>query len=169
MLSLDSPGWSELEHAYGRANDTPGLLRQLRTLPVADGDNEPWFSLWSSLAHQGDVYSASFAAVPHVIQALSSAPEQADFVYFQFPTWVEICRQKKAVQIPDDLASAYFEALHQLPALVASAASRDWDAGFLACAMSSLAAAKGFGTVAEAALELTPDVADEFMDWFFTR
>jgi hypothetical protein len=58
------------------------------------GKAEPWFSLWSSLAHQGDVYSASFAAVPHVVHALSTAPERADASFFQFPTWVEIYRQK---------------------------------------------------------------------------
>jgi hypothetical protein len=29
MLSLDSPRWSELEHAYGAASDIPSLLRQL--------------------------------------------------------------------------------------------------------------------------------------------
>lgn len=53
LLPLDSPRWSELTHAYGSASDTPALLRQLASLPRADGDAEPWFSLWSSLAHQG--------------------------------------------------------------------------------------------------------------------
>lgn len=169
MLSLDSPKWSELEHAYGPASDTPGLLRQLQALPSSEGDKEPWFSLWSSLAHQSDVYPASFAAVPHVVNFLSQAPSKADFSYFQFPAWVEVCRQKNSVPIPKELETAYHAALAKLPALVAAAADRKWDAGFLSCALSAIAAAKGFGSVAEAVLEMNPEVAEEFMEWFFSR
>ncbi len=54
MLSLDSPRWSELKHAYGDASDIPDLLRQLDDLLSSDDDSEPWFSIWSSLAHQSD-------------------------------------------------------------------------------------------------------------------
>ena len=169
MLSLDSTKWSELLHAYGAASDIPDLLRQLETLPPSEGENEPWDSIWSSLAHQGDVYSASFAAVPHVIRVLASSPSRADFSYFLFPAWVEVCRQKKSVPIPEELEADYFSALRQLPSLVASAADREWDEGFLLCALSSIAAAKGYGMVAEAIQELNSGVAKEFLEWFFSR
>lgn len=169
MLSLASPRWSELRHAYGQASDIPALLKQLAEVPDSSDDKEPWFTLWSSLAHQGDVYPASFAAVPHVVQALSSSPLKADFTYFQFPAWVEICRKKNNVTIPEDIAPSYFEALSRLPALVAAASAREWDADFLSCALSAIAAAKGQPTVAEAVQELSPEVAEEFMQWFFER
>ncbi|GLR89131.1 hypothetical protein [Bradyrhizobium iriomotense] len=169
-LSLDDTRrWADLRHAYGSASDIPGLLRQLAELPASSGKDEPWFSLWSALAHQGDVYPASFAAVPHVVRALSIAPAMADSSFFHFPAWVEICRQKTATPIPDDLRHAYFAALQRLPSLVAAAANREWDGSFLACILSTVAAAKGYGTVAEAAQELTPDVASEFLEWFFER
>ena len=125
--------------------------------------------MWSALAHQGDVYPASFAAVPHVVLALASAPDKAEFTYFQFPAWVEVCRKKSRVEIPEDLKAAYFSALSQLPALVAGAATREWEPGFLSCALAAIAAAKGQTGVAEAVLELTPEVAEEFMEWFFQR
>lgn len=169
MLALDDPRWSELQHAYGTAADIPALLKQLATLPTSESNKEPWFSIWSALAHQGDVYSASFAAVPHVIEALASAPLTADFSYFQFPAWVEVCRAKNSVSIPEDIAPAYFESLSRLPALVAAAATRQWDEGFLRCALSAVAAAKGQPAVAEAVLELSPEVASEFMEWFYER
>lgn len=168
-LSLDSPRWGELEHAYGRASDVPALLRLLVTLPASTDDQEPWTSIWSALAHQNDVYSASFAAVPHVVKALATAPSTADFNYFQFPAVVEAWRQQKGIAMPDDLRADYFAALAALPSLVAQAAERQWDEGFLVCALSAVAAAKGFGNVAEAVLEMTPEVADEFMEWFFSR
>jgi hypothetical protein len=169
ILSLDSPRWHSLQHAYGVASDIPTLLRQLDTLPDSHGEAEPWFSLWSALAHQGDVYSASFAAVPHVIGALSTSPTEASFTYFQFPAWVEICRAKKNVAVPSDLLPAYSDALAKMPSLVGAAAEREWNEDFLVCAMSAIAASKGFTSVAEAAQELTPDVASEFMEWFFER
>ena len=169
MLSLESPEWSKLKHAYGNASDIPNLLRQLDSLPSSEGNKEPWFSIWSSLAHQGDVYSASFAAVPYVIRALKQNPIKADFTYFQFPAWVEVCRQKQSVVIPKHLETDYFSALAELPSLVAAAAEREWDSDFLCCALSAIAASKGFGSVAEAVQEISPEVAEEFMEWFFNR
>jgi hypothetical protein len=169
LLSLDSPKWSELEHAYGAASDIPALLRQLDGFPKSEGNKDPWFSIWSALAHQGDVYSASFAAVPHVVEVLSRGPLKADFSYFQFPAWVEICRQKNSAPIPPELEGAYLAALRRLPSLVAAAAEREWDSNLLACALSAIAAAKGFVSVAEAVQELDPEVSTEFMEWFFSR
>jgi hypothetical protein len=125
--------------------------------------------LWGSLAHQGDVYPASFAAVPHVIAALQVSPIQADSTYFHFPAWVEICRCKRNIEVPDELAQAYFAALAKLPALVAQAASRPWDETMLVCALSAIAAAKGHPDVAEAAQKLTPEIARDFMEWMLTR
>lgn len=165
MLSLDSPRWSELRHAYGAASDTPSLLRQLVTLPSGRRSAEPWFSIWSSLAHQGDVYSASFAAVPHVVAALETAPAKADFCYFQFPAWVEVCRSRTQEPIPSDLEPSYREALARLPKLVAEAATEAWTPELLSCALAAIAAAKGYPSVAEAALELSPEVAEQFMKW----
>jgi hypothetical protein len=67
------------------------------------------------------------------------------------------------------LAPDYFEALNKLPKLVGAAAVHEWDVDFLTSAMSALAVSKGFFDVAEAALELRPDVAEEFLKWFAER
>lgn len=164
-LPLDSPRWLELEHAYGQAEDIPSLLRQLDTLPPSSGEDAPWFLLWSELAHQGDVYSASFAAVPHVVRVLARAPMQADAGYFQFPAWVEICRQRRGIELPPDLQAPYLAALAALPGLVAAASQGRWDDEFLSCALAAVAAAKGSVDVAEALLALSPATARAFLDW----
>jgi hypothetical protein len=169
MLLLESPRWADLTHAYGPASDIPALLRVLEKLPECRGEEEPWFTLWSALAHQGDVYSASFAAVPYVVKALATDPARADSAYFQFPAWVEICRHRKGVTIPQDLKSAYDAALRQLPTLVAAAAAREWDSAFLRSALSAIAASKGHADVAEAVLELDSEVTREFMEWVRNR
>ena len=167
MLSLDSPRWQELEHSYGRATDTPELLLRLRDFPKSEGQSEPWFSIWSSLAHQGDVYSASFAAVPHVVAALASDPLRCDSSYFHFPAWIEICRVKKKTPIPADLERPYFEALKALPALAAKWAEKPWTDSDLACVMCALAAAKGHAAIAEAAQEFTDANAAGALEWFY--
>jgi hypothetical protein len=46
---------------------------------------------------------------------------------------------------------------------------RQWDDEFPACAMAALAAVKGSGDVAEAALELTPEVAGDVLAWLDDR
>lgn len=170
MIDLDSARWQELEHAYGRAGDIPALLAQLQNLPSSGNDAEPWFSIWSALAHQDDVYSASFAAVPHVIAALARQPAEADDAFFHFPAWVEICRVKKGVTVSPDLAPAYFESLARLPTLAATAATKAWSGERLACVLSAIAAAKGHHAVAEVALELSSvDVAESFMTWLLDQ
>ncbi|MFE9868675.1 hypothetical protein ACFYPZ_39605 [Streptomyces sp. NPDC005506] len=52
--------WSRLNHAYGTAQDIPGLLDAMSPDPQDAG----WDALWSRLCHQGTVYSASYAALP---------------------------------------------------------------------------------------------------------
>lgn len=60
--------WSALHHAYGPAVDIPALLQDARLAPApSDYRDEPWFSLWSALCHQGDVFTASYAAVPELV------------------------------------------------------------------------------------------------------
>ena len=168
-LALDSPRWSELEHAYGDAADIPGLLRQLDSAPGGSDDDEPWFTLWSSLAHQGDVYSASFAAVPHVVNAMVRNPDRATSSFFQFPAWIEVCRIRNQTPIPEDLARHYFDALHRLPQVAAEASERPWDRGLLACVLAAVAAAKGDAEMAEAVLELAEDGPAAYLEWHYSQ
>ena len=169
MLSLDNPRWNELQHAYGSASDIPNLIRQLKTFPTSDGTSEPWFSIWSALAHQGDVYSASFAAVPHVIETLSTDPMKAPDGFFLFPSWVEICRHRNRVTIPVDLEPAYSNAIARLPKLVCATVERKWNTDFSLSALAAIAVAKDSPELAAAIIELTPDVVTDFRTWFESR
>jgi hypothetical protein len=154
MIPLDSPRWPELQHAYGSAADIPALLRDLETFPSCGGNSEPWFTLWSTLCHQGSIYSASFAAVPHIVRILASDPMRGDFSFFQLPACIEFLRAENEIPVPMDLQQPYHDAVQQLPSLVATAAARPWDASLLCCALSAIAAAKGFPSIARAAMEL---------------
>src|SRR5690349_19509472 len=130
MLSLDDPAWSKLTHAYGSASDIPALLRQLTDAPGAhEGwESEPWFSLWSSLCHQGDVFDASYAAVPHIVEIACEAHQPIDFGFFQLPAAIEISRNNgKGPPVPLSLGDAYQRAIARLPECVAIHRNELWD------------------------------------------
>jgi hypothetical protein len=172
MLSLDSTRWLELTHAYGTAHDMPALLRQLydpdgirRTVAT----DETWEALWSALIHQGSVFPASFAAVPYVVAAFERDPEPDDFQYLAFPVAVELSRLQDGVTVPIDLERAYTASLAKLPDLVAHIVGRPWSEPMLRSALAAIAITKGQPGLAEAVLELTPDVAGEFIAWQKSR
>ncbi len=64
MLSLDSSKWYDLKGAYGSAEKVPNILRRLYADP---SDREALDEAWGSLCHQGTIYTASIAAVPHLV------------------------------------------------------------------------------------------------------
>jgi len=62
------PNWKELKHAYGSAEDLPGILSDLKPDPKAPA----WAALWDRICHQGTTYSASPAVLPILLGAASS-------------------------------------------------------------------------------------------------
>lgn len=70
LHGLDDVAWQKLEHAYGKAKDTPGHLRALAT-GDAKARKKAMFRLHASLCHQGTSYSATVAAVPFVYRLLA--------------------------------------------------------------------------------------------------
>lgn len=166
-LAIDSARWSALEHAYGSAGDIPQFLRVLDTFPPDTPDAEPWFMLWSSLCHQGDVYSASFAAVPWVVRALETNPQRATMSYFLFPTCVEIGRLQRCVPIPSDLEKDYLIALSRLGELAARQALRP-DIEDPQLYLAAMAASRGRANLAELLLELDEGRSKAGIELFFS-
>ena len=171
LLDLDDHGWAELEHAYGSAVDIPPLLRQLRTFPPArDYQSQPYFSLWSALCHQGDVYTASYAAVPHLVDALLASPSPVYDSPLQLVTCIEIARANgHGPVVPIALAAAYSAALRRLPEVVRAMVSSTWDEKLCRVAAAALAVANGHARLAKAILELEPSLLDDFMAWVAER
>lgn len=70
MMSIDDVDWSRLEHAYGSAADIPELWAAFLRLDsigkYADGSAAD--SLWAAICHQGDLFSATRALVPYLIE-----------------------------------------------------------------------------------------------------
>ncbi|WP_225822625.1 hypothetical protein [Streptomyces naphthomycinicus] len=69
----EQPDWGRLTHAYGPADDIPGLLRAMESADagVREGAMD---ELVSALCHQGDVHDASAHAVPHLARLALDGP-----------------------------------------------------------------------------------------------
>lgn len=145
MLALDDPRWGELSRAYGSAADTPILLRMLEADPnQVPGDpttgEDTWSNLWISICHRGTAYSASYAAVPHLVRIASLAADLLPLSYLLLPAYIECGRVLYVypAPMPSDLEESYFEAVAKLPQLIPRLVRADlgeWDALALASAL----------------------------------
>ncbi len=126
-LSLDSPRWGQLAQAYGSAEDVPRLLEALACIGSEDARAEVWFALWRTLHRPDEAYSASYAAVPHLL-AISRAfgvRERAEAVHLV--TRIEAARRSPSSDaMPADLLEAYAAAVESLPSVVAEVATAPW-------------------------------------------
>ncbi len=110
---MNSIEWNTLKHAYGLAGDIPGLLATAEESPPAEHyHQEPWFSLWSSLCHQGDVYTASYAAVPRLVEIARKRRGAVGRECLLLTASIEMNRHSEnAPVIPPDLRPQYEAAL----------------------------------------------------------
>lgn len=156
MLPLDDPRWHHLTQAFGSAEDVPRLLAHLELVDDR-ARRELWLGLWGTLWRGGAVFTASYAAVPHLVAwaAGRAAAEAARALHLV--TGVELGRQQPgAPPIPPDLADAYHAAVAAVPGIVAGHVAEPWDPDTVQVLASALAVAKGHPDFGGAALQLEP-------------
>lgn len=108
-----APHWENLRHAYGPAEDIPLLLVRAETdLRPGHESGSTWFKLWSALCHQGDAYSASYAAVPALVQLAEAASYRAKYDPLLLAACIELARlEGTGPEMPSELATSYRGAL----------------------------------------------------------
>ena len=168
-FDINAINWHELNHAYGDASDIPEILEQLKSYPSCeDYQSEPFFTLWSSLCHQGDVYSASYASVPFIASIIEAAPEKVNYNYFLLPVSIEIARLKgNGPEISADIKDSYLLALEKMAKLTTMFQSPDELMSRVLTAVTAIHS--GNASLADAILELTPDVVEDFQEWIQER
>jgi hypothetical protein len=157
---LESTDWSTLKHAYGPAEDIPPLLHRLSLDPTPKNSNdEPWFTLWSALCHQGDVYSASYAAVPQIVRIGLEAKGPIDIGFFMLPACIEVARSTgRGPALSDAATGPYLLALRQLHDCAYAHADDHWDADTAQSIAAALSASKGQIELAQALVNLDRDI-----------
>ncbi|WP_033278366.1 hypothetical protein [Streptomyces sp. NRRL F-525] len=76
FTGIDEVGWASLRHAYGSAEDVPGLLRGLASTDPAERAGA-LDGMYGAVHHQGIVYDSTLACVPFLFE-LSACEEVAD-------------------------------------------------------------------------------------------
>lgn len=146
MLALDSTAWSELSHAYGPAVDTPDLLRRIYSNPSHDD----WSDLYGTVAHQGSISNAAYAAAPHVVAAAEAVPKHERLSYVIFVAFLVLGYDKRPV--PDTLKREYDQSVERARELALELVQLHWDhteAVYLLQAIAALSGKIAVGRIIE--------------------
>ena len=161
MMALDDPRWGQLEGGYRVPYDPRAALRRLEE---RDDHREVWAELWNELHHQGDVGSASYAAVPQLV-ALHRRSRKLDWNLYALASTVEVERHRKSnPPIPDWLLSDYQAAWLTLVELALDELKAPIDATTLQCVLAVLALGKGDLKLGAFLSDLDRSELDELLD-----
>ncbi len=137
MIPLDSTKWSDISCTRGPATRVPELLGAIYAHPYAcerlSVQGEVWTELWDLLCHQETISSASFSAVPHLVEAaLAASPGILDFSIVVLPVSIERSRLRhncfKGTETAAAIDPDYFDAIFRLEDVCNKAAEWGKDA-----------------------------------------
>ena len=129
MLALGDKRWAALSHAYGSAGQISDLLaRAAQDLRPGHQQDSTWFDLWSALCHQGDIFTASYAAVPHLVALAPAHLQRKNYDPLLLSASIELARlEGRAPEIPADLSASYYQAVATARTLAEQSVSIAWD------------------------------------------
>jgi len=143
--------WASLKHAYGPANDIPGLLAAAAADPRPGHKPGPWFDLWSALCHQGDAYSASLAAVPLLVRLAPSQLAARRYDAVLLAASIEQARlEGRAPEIPAGSRDEYSAAIADGLSAAESALPHAWNKDAELALRGSIAVFRGDLAAAQA-------------------
>ena len=150
MSGDDNARWAALISGYRLPYDPRSALAALEA-----GDHERAFAeLWNELHHQGDVDTASYAAVPELVRIYKSRAVPDWNVHALVGT-IELRRGRgKNPELPSWLANAYHDALHLLLGLALDDLRKSDDPFVTRCALAIVALMKGLRDYAIVLLDL---------------
>ncbi|MEU9090742.1 HEAT repeat domain-containing protein [Streptomyces sp. NPDC087901] len=67
FAGIDEVDWASMEHAYGPADDVPGLLQGLASADPAERE-AALDGMYGAVHHQGDVYACTLACIPFLFE-----------------------------------------------------------------------------------------------------
>lgn len=110
MLPLDDPMWAELRGGYRVAYDARPLIRKF---VVGESGPSTWKEVWDNLHHQGDIDTASYAVVPHLVRIGEQSTRDADLYAYCATLCFEEHNGRNPL-VPQFLQPAYSESLDSL-------------------------------------------------------
>jgi hypothetical protein len=139
MLDLKDPRWAQLTGGYRRPYDARPLLAAIAKAPLS---KESWAGVWDELHHQGDLGTASYAVVPHLVALFAQSPRCWEFYAYLALVALE-CRSHKNPPIPAWMEQDYSEAQRQAGQLALADLAQSSDPLLLRTALSVVAFSVG--------------------------
>ena len=159
-LDLTSPRWRTLAQAFGSAEDIGRMLAAMYETDDEASRTELWYGAWATLCPGDRVFSASFAAAPHLLHIAESRDFSEHVAALHLVTQIEISRHAPgAPTIDDDLVIAYASAIESLPHRVAELQAATWDPSSAQVLAAALLAGKRHHALAHALLRHGSDTA----------
>ncbi|WP_406454819.1 HEAT repeat domain-containing protein [Streptomyces sp. NBC_00876] len=81
FAGIDEVDWASMEHAYGPADDVPGLLQGLASADPAERETA-LDGMYGAVHHQGDVYACTLACIPFLFELVvdPAVPDRGSIV-----------------------------------------------------------------------------------------
>lgn len=156
LLTLEDPRWADLLGGYKTPYDASVPLRRM------EAGEDVWEELWDVLHHQGDVDTASYAAVPHLVRL---ARQKRNFNLYALVGVIEVERHRKSnPPIPDWLLADYQQAWRDLRALALQDLTGPSDSSLIRPALTVLALARGLTQFGAVLLHLDESEIDELAE-----
>src|SRR5260221_13970921 len=117
---LDDVNWRKLHHAYGSAENIPGLLRAFASAKDEQAYEELYDDLLNMINHQGDIYSATAATVPFLIQMLLNKNfSKRDWIlhtlFFLEQTCDSHAKSSQSIVVLEDVFATFSSIKHGVP------------------------------------------------------
>jgi hypothetical protein len=157
MLDLDDPRWGELIGGYRVPYDPRPALASLES-----GDSAAWKLLWDELHHQGDVDTASYAAVPHIVRVYQARGEP-DWNAYALVGTIELARGVNNPAVPSWLEPAYSQAVRSLAKTGARELWESDERELVQCALALIALVRGHRLAGQLLLAYTEDELAEMV------
>ena len=157
MLNLDDPRWESLEGGYGIPHDPrPAIARLAETT-----EPDPiWEELWENLHHEGEVGTASYAAIPALV-----AHGRFEWNLFALAGTIELERGMEGnPELPDWVEAAYEAAWEQLFKQALERIVTTEESVTLRCLLATLAIGKGDHRRGRLLLDYADDELDALLD-----
>ena len=160
MLPLDDSRWGTYVGGYRMAYDASSALTEL--FKLGSDRNQVLEELENELYHQGDLGSASSAAVPWLVEYLRRCPEFEVRVAALILA-IEFGRPHNQEPVPEEIRASYGEAIRQLPDIILSKRDHPWNDSQVALGAAILAMGQSNRWFARTYFELDRSMLDHML------
>ncbi len=157
MIDLADTRWLELTGGCGSPYDPRPVLARLEREEIVE---DAWKELWDELHHQGDIGTAAYAVVPHLVR-IHAGRGVPDWNTYALLGVIELARDRDAnPALPTWLRSDYDTAWERIVPLGLRDLGASNDATLTRSALGVLAVARGLRRQGEVLLTRTDDEFD---------